>query len=553
MNIKSFTLLLLILLIGIFFRFFGLNWDQGFHLHPDERFLTMVAVASKLPTDFLSYLNPAISPLNPTNNHFDFYVYGILPITLTKILAIFTHMNTYDTFTILGRFLSALFDTLTIVLVFLIAKVVSHKNSHDNNVPLFSAFFYAIAVLPIQLAHFFAVDIFLNFFVMLCIYFLLLLARYKNIVWLPLSAVAFGIALSCKVTALAITPLIILMVLVATTNGKIKKISTWIDTGIFLLLYVGIAYLTLRITDPYMFADSNFFNPFLNQSFLHSIRQLIAYSSPTFWYPPNVQWMTKAPVIFALENIAFFGLGIPYFLISIFGLFLGLQKRNFFFITLTVWVVLFFLYQSMQFSKTMRYFIFLYPFCALFAGYAFSYIRTKLNRYFVALFGILFLSWPLMFLNIYTKQHTRVAASYWITQNIPPKSTILTEYWDDPLPLQVPTVLDREYKGIELHVFDEDTQEKWQIMNQQLAQGNYLILSSNRGWGSIPTVPQKYPLMTKFYADLFAGKLPYKKVASFISEPSLRYMGIPIYFPDDWAEEAFTVYDHPTVVIFKKE
>ena len=36
-------LLLLILLIGAYFRFTGLNWDQGTHLHPDERFLTTVA------------------------------------------------------------------------------------------------------------------------------------------------------------------------------------------------------------------------------------------------------------------------------------------------------------------------------------------------------------------------------------------------------------------------------------------------------------------------------------------------------------------------------
>jgi hypothetical protein len=32
-----------IIIFGFCLRIIGLNWDQGQHLHPDERFLTMVA------------------------------------------------------------------------------------------------------------------------------------------------------------------------------------------------------------------------------------------------------------------------------------------------------------------------------------------------------------------------------------------------------------------------------------------------------------------------------------------------------------------------------
>ena len=42
-------LLLAALLIGFWLRFSGLNWDGDEHLHPDERFLTMVASASISP------------------------------------------------------------------------------------------------------------------------------------------------------------------------------------------------------------------------------------------------------------------------------------------------------------------------------------------------------------------------------------------------------------------------------------------------------------------------------------------------------------------------
>ncbi|MDO9122536.1 MAG: hypothetical protein Q7U31_12165, partial [Anaerolineaceae bacterium] len=38
-------LIIVILLIGAFFRFTGINWDDNYHLHPDERFLTMVESA----------------------------------------------------------------------------------------------------------------------------------------------------------------------------------------------------------------------------------------------------------------------------------------------------------------------------------------------------------------------------------------------------------------------------------------------------------------------------------------------------------------------------
>ena len=89
-------------------------------------------------------------------------------------------------------------------------------------------------------------------------------------------------------------------------------------------------------------------------------------------------------------------------------------------------------------------------------------------------------------------------------------------------------------------------------MEKALDTTDYYILSSNRAWGSIPTVPEKYPQMSKFYQDLLSEKLDFKKIKEFTSYPSLHYLGIPITINDDNAEEAFTVYDHPKVMIFQK-
>jgi hypothetical protein len=155
-----------------------------------------------------------------------------------------------------------------------------------------------------------------------------------------------------------------------------------------------------------------------------------------------------------------------------------------------------------------------------------------------------------MISSIYISENSRVAASRYIFQTIPANSLILSEHWDDGLPLPLPDQ-QKSYRGEQLPVFDPDTPEKWATINALMAKGDYYILSSNRAWGSVPTVPQKYPLGSKFYEDLFKNRLPYKFVKEFHSYPSLRWLGIPLDFPDQWAEEAFTVYDHPQVYIFK--
>ena len=113
-------------------------------------------------------------------------------------------------------------------------------------------------------------------------------------------------------------------------------------------------------------------------------------------------------------------------------------------------------------------------------------------------------------------------------------------------------------------------------MSQNLKKTDYIILTSNRLYGSIMTVPEKYPVTFRYYQALFNGTLGFDKVAEFTSRPNLplpfvklcltppfiRYGIIArknqecplpgISFVTDYADESFTVYDHPKVIIFKK-
>lgn len=513
-------------------RVYGINWDQGQHLHPDERFLTMVGSAEKIPLKLSDYLDPTVSTLNPYNIGYKFFVYGTLPLTLNKILAVVFKLDNYNDFTLLGRFLSAFFDVGTLFLVYKIVELWGRAYKLDKKLKYLSAFFYAISVLPIQHSHFFVSESFLTFFIVASFYCASRFYYRDKLFFLVSSAIFFGMALGTKISALYVFPLVLFFIIFG--EFKSKKFPRLV---INLFLFMLLVFLSLRISDP------KFFTPSFKQNLIELNSQA---SDKAFYFPPAVQWFDKKPVIFALTNIAFFGLGIPYFLLACLGFYKFIRLKKIEISMVAFWLISFFLYQSTRFVPSMRYFIFLYPFFAIFAGMGFLWVAGRLGKY--EKWGrlgvlVLVLIWPVSFMSIYSRPHSRVTASYWIHQNIPENSYLAEEHWDDWLPVSLPDIKNKVYKGEQMPVFAPDTPEKWQQMDKILSQADYIIFTSNRGYGSIMPQPKMYPKMSKFYKDLFAGKLEFKKVKEFTSYPM---------FDDQWSEEAFTVYDHPKVTIFKK-
>ena len=566
-------MLLGIILLALFLRFQNINWDSNFHLHPDERFLTMVGNAMKIPSSIEQYFNPDTSPLNPPNGGFSFFVYGAFPIILNKIIAVIFGNDTYNAFALQGRILSGLADMLVLLLVYKTAELLFvetghapslHKNKNARNLPLWSAFFYAIAVLPIQLSHFFTTDSFLNLFMFASFYFALRFYVENNFVRTGLkpvptlffSALFFGLAIASKISAIYILPLILFFLCFPLI--KERKFGQFLKC---LLFFLVTSYLVIRIANPYYFRSTDLFDPRLNATFEKSITELKAMSDGKVWFPPAVQWHSKMPVLFSLFNLSVFGLGIPYFIFTIIGMFSAVSLEL---IAISLWVAGYFLYNSLSFTKALRYLIFLFPFFSLFAAIgvskAISYKQSAKSYKLKAIsIIIILLIWPLMFSTIYLQKHTRVQASEWIYQNLPSQSLILSEYWDDGLPLRIEDALfeksqskqGKMFKTEELHVFDPDNEEKWKKMSEQLQRADYYILSSNRGWGSVPTVPKKYPQMSKYYADLFDGKTNYKLIKKFIPTYQFLFPFHPNSWFNNWFEETFTVYDHPSVFIFK--
>lgn len=564
---KKILITSVLVLLAFFFRFNNLNWDENFHLHPDERFLTMVGTAMKLPSSINQYFDQKTSLMNPANIGYPFFVYGRFPIIMTKCLSSIYKMDNYNDITILGRQLSAFFDILIIFFIIKTVELLEKKHKLSSSIKYWAGFFYAITVLPIQLSHFFAVDTFLNFFMFGSFYFALKSseARTSGFCDTIISSIFFGLALSCKITALFILPLNLFFILKKFITKKISLIF-FISLFFYFIIYLLTSYFTLRLADPYLFQNSNIFDPTVSKLFIENIKSLqnMSIKSMDNWFPPMVQWLNKNTIQHSLVNNIVFGLGIIITAFVLVGtawttsniknqiLKIHFKYQRYELLVILLWVSGFFIYQSIQVTPTLRYFIIIYPFLAIFAGIGINFGLNKLhqNRFILNtlcfILCIFLLIWPLMFSSIYFNKNSRVEASEWIYKNLPDGSYILSEAWDDGLPLPMNNY-GKQFNGEQLPVFDPDTPEKWRKIYESLKKADYYILSSNRGWGSIPTVPIKYPLMSRFYDELLADNDPnYKKIKEF--KP--YYYGF-FELPSNLVDESFTVYDHPTVLIYK--
>jgi hypothetical protein len=555
---KQFFTVLAIFVLALSLRLYGINWDQGTHLHPDERFLTMVANDIHLPSSIGQYFNPSTSPLNPYNyQQFQFYVYGIFPVFITKFLSVLLGLDSYKYLHLVGRVLSSFFDSFNIILLYLIARKTLLLKNKLTTLP---SFLYATSVLPVQLSHFFTVDTFLNTF-LLASFTLLVYSRFF------LAAVFFGLAMSCKISASLFVPIFVVFIV----KNFIKNHS-FSRTAITAITSGLLAFIVFRIFDPYIF--DGLIIP--SKHYLDNLKTLQSFSDPDGWFPPAVQWMSKVPLVFSLQNIVLWGLGIPATVLLIITFF----KRKFATTQFYYWLVvanilITYLFQGSQFAHNMRYFLPLYPFVFLLITYKLPHPKPFVAKLLI----VGHLLFVFSFLGIYSRPNSRIQASDWIYKHIPAGSILSYEEWDDALPLNYDNHSSQIYQIKGLPLYDPDGPRKWEKINPILSSVNYMVLSSNRLWGSIPLVPQRYPETTLLYQSLFSGQHQFKQVYQSSSYPgfsipfikSCYYLGpsnIPgikntwfdidnecqypgVYFRDDIAEESFSVYDHPRVFIFK--
>jgi hypothetical protein len=123
-------------------------------------------------------------------------------------------------------------------------------------------------------------------------------------------------------------------------------------------------------------------------------------------------------------------------------------------------------------------------------------------------------------------------------------------HWDDAVPVPLPTFEPWQsfYQVYGLEMAWEDDANKRRRMQYILDRSDYLTVSSNRFYGSLARNPRRWPMSIAYYRALFSGELGFELIADFASYPTLG----PWWIDDQSAEEAFTVYDHPRVFVFRK-
>ncbi|MGA9398276.1 MAG: DUF2298 domain-containing protein [Anaerolineaceae bacterium] len=448
--------LLVILLMAVYLRFIGLNWDQNAHLHPDERFLTMVAAGVSSVSSSSEYFNTASSTLNPHNVGFGFFVYGTFPLFIVRYLSEVFQKTGYDQIFLVGRQLSALADVFTVVMVYLIGNRLYRKS-----VGVIAAAFAAFSVVPIQQAHFFTVDTFANIFGFLTVYLAVRLATSlkdrKNgdvIDWttqrdpsftslissfLPygLFAMALGMATASKINAGVLAFLLPVAVLVRYgLHSQDWPIQRIIRVCIYLGMAGFIFFITFRILQPYAFTGPSFFGILPNPKWLDNLKELGVQSSGMADFPPALQWANR-PIWFALKNTLVWGMGLPFGLTALAG-FLWMAWRIIKgewapHILLWLWTGAYSLWQAVVWVRAMRYQMLIYPSAAILAAWVLNQVwqntrnRASAKIPWLKIFAVILIvlsiggsfAWAFAFTRIYTRPVSRLAASEWIMQNIP--------------------------------------------------------------------------------------------------------------------------------------
>jgi YYY domain-containing protein len=629
----TFWALLGVSVLGLILRLYGINWDANNHLHPDERQIVFQAMCLSLPGmprvgncapvgTGPGWFFSVNSPLNP-----HFFAYGSFPLYLLAAvchaLAWLTNLtgghflspdggvwDDFNHFTLVGRALSALFDAGTVLL----AGVITRRLA-GNWAALLAAAFVATIPFEVQVAHFYAVDTLMLFFVMLALFGCLLLAQAAGAparderaaagqwwAWRlgVLIGFAYALAIATKVSALPLAiPILVALLLCWRRYGREA-------TLLALLGIISTGLIVYTVTSPYTFLDWKAFQQQVTEQTMLSQGQLD--------YPYVRQFADASNFIYPLRQLLLYDMGLPLGLLGIVGFFWAASKLwrtlNTDWIILVSWLAVYFAIVGGAYTKFTRYMLPIFTGLAIcgaamvvaLSAWGAHRIRAArdrssaaersawwrrdpfalaLARRMTALWGagwwrgvclsialgVLLASTfaTLALLNIYSVPNTRVQASVWIYEHVPAGSLLTSEVWDDPLPIQAPPArVDAQgvgytadgaiinpgaYQQVGLNLYDDDTTQKAQQLAQSLATANVVVISSQRLLKSIPKLPDRYPMTTRYYDLLFAGKLGFKLAAHFDNRPNL--LGVTL--DDSGADESFSVYDHPPVWIFTRD
>jgi 4-amino-4-deoxy-L-arabinose transferase-like glycosyltransferase len=567
------ALLVSILVLGTALRLYGLNWDGGHWLHPDERKIYFVTLGLRWPANLAEALT-AESPLNPR-----FFAYGSLPFYLLRLVveglrAVWPAAADPDNLHFVGRPLVALLDMGTIVLTYRLARRLwgapppsgperTHAVPEDDlgrpwAGPLLVAALVSVAVLHLQQAHFYTADTLLVFLVMLTLNLAADVAQGGGRLLQAALGLAFGLALATKLSA---APLVVaLLAACALHSGPPAKHGRGRRAAVAPLFRcagrsLAFAALAFFLVQPYALID------------WHTFARDTLQESRIAWgaldVPYTRQYAARLPYLYPMWQTTLWGLGLPLGCLAWAGLGACLirwlrvgQAGD---TLLLSWAGPYLAITGLLHAQYLRYMLPLVPIlCILAVQMVASWPWRGVRHLGYGLLALGGLVYGLAFVQIYAQPHSWVSASEWIYRHLPAGSALAVEEWDTALPL--PLELDgrarriEEYQVRTLRLYAEpDDATKWAALASDLAESEWLILASRRSYGPLTQLPERYPLTSAYYDKLFAGELGFVQVAEFQRGPpwlNPRLPPLPGSAPRAlWPDESFVVYDHPRVLL----
>lgn len=548
-----------ILTLAFGLRTFGHSWDEGWYLHPDERFIAIVLTDRiHLPSlsEISSVFDPVHSPLNPRRDDPSgrplSFAYGSLPLYVIGVVAWVagqvtgTDLKTYEHAWSVGRYGTALLDTGTILLAILYAQ-----RTFGRLTAALTGVLLATSVILIQLAHFFTSDSWITFFAMASLVAALRLRETQARRWAIIAGMTVGAGLATKVSVITLAVPVAVALIPWTRPSRAWFESERITRAAFA---AAAAVITFAVFEPYALWHPG---PFITDA-LTQWKIVNGHTDVPF----TRQFVGTVRGVYQIDNLVRWGLGPVLGITVLIGFLAALPRvvrtRHTGEVLLLSWIIPYELVIGMAEAKFLRYLAPIVPALVILAAAWLVRLLDRqparsLRRF--AAWGLICVvlvttfGWALAFESLYTRTNTRIAASEWIYRNIPPGSTLTAEYWDDALPLPLPGARPNLYETLSFDLYrDRDHEEAFSYIASVLQETDYIILSSNRLAASIPRLPWRYPVAIEYYRLLDAGQLGFQLVHHGLDYPRLG----PLSFPDLSADESFRVYDHPEVRIYKK-
>ena len=516
---------------GVFLRCSHLDWDGLRSYHPDEMNLSMAVQR----IDFFENLNPKFYAYNG----FPIYLHRLAGETMVALTGDSRWIRDVGSISYLARIVGTLCSSLSLLLFYRLGRWGGGAWGG-----LFALTLTAFSPGFIQTAHYGVTENLLLLEILLITLLTGSMIRSEKIPSLKswaLLGVLGGVALGTKTTAAVMILFPWVLFLLRYAKGDPLK---HLFKGV--LLGGSLGALVFAVVSPYSLLHL--------QEFLRIMRYEGGIVKGTVEVPYTLQFVGTSP-IFWIKNLLWYQ-GPAATLLGITGgvlLTLSILRRKTSpeLLPLLLFTGIYALIIWNWHAKFIRYTLPLAPGLLLSASWLLAtWLRRfpRTGRILAAAALATTLLWGSAVGALYFRPSTRTIASEWIHKNIPSGSVLLTESWDYRLPVSIPGKT-RSYKWRTVPAPERDSLPKAEKLAALLEEGEYLILASRRNWGNLPRLPERYPLMHRYYEALFEGSLGYEEVATFTSYPGLGGFVIK----DESAEETFRVFDHPTVRIFRKK